>query len=371
MTPKELLHPRTAATGAQPDVLSLAQWPIPLFNTVVIHVQGAHAAQFLHQQLTQDVLAMPDHSARAAAWCSSKGRVLASFVLLRQRADSLFLLCAADIADRVVLGLKKYILRAKVQLDTLSRGQLSVWGQLSPLAAVAPAPYSIRTWSATEYRNPNAPPQFPDATEVLLSSSSVTGLQRSVVLQALGGDEQRHSQRHLQALPAAAMPGVAQHLWRWCALHSGVCRVGLALSDRFIAQMLNYESLDFIHFKKGCYPGQEVVARSQFRGQVKRRLGLLQADVARDTERSLAGAALYALANADGTQRAVSEQDPCGTVLASASWQGQTVVWAVLPISMWEQQRSVTIVGEGAADLGSDQVQFTPLPLPYALNTDI
>jgi folate-binding protein YgfZ len=84
----------------------------------------------------------------------------------------------------------------------------------------------------------------------------------------------------LGAPPAPAMPALAPEVWRWLEVRSGVPRIVAATADRFVPQMINFELLDGVNFKKGCYPGQEVVARSQYRGTLKRRTYLVDSPAA-------------------------------------------------------------------------------------------
>jgi folate-binding protein YgfZ len=220
---------------------------VRLLDWGVIRARGDDAATFLHGQLTQDVQHMDSAHARLAAYCSPKGRLLASFVVVRPAADELWLACSADLLAATLKRLSMFVLRARCRLDDAS-AEIAVWGLAGRSAADwlgdargRAAWDSARRGDATIVRLPAAP-----------------AAERWLALQPAGADGPP-----LPAFDAA----------RWAALeaHSGVARIVAATADRFVPQMLNYEVVGGIDFRKGCYPGQEVVARSQYRGTIKRR----------------------------------------------------------------------------------------------------
>jgi folate-binding protein YgfZ len=121
---------------------------------------------------------------------------------------------------------------------------------------------------------------------------------------------------------------------------SGIADVQAASFEAFVPQMLNYESVDGVNFKKGCYPGQEVVARSQYRGTVKRRAQLLLGAVA-----------------APGSE-VFQEDQAVGEVLAAAQWAGESAVLAELQLAAWESDSPLHVTGSGPLLRGA---------LPYAI----
>jgi folate-binding protein YgfZ len=138
-------------------------------------------------------------------------------------------------------------------------------------------------------------------------------------------------------------------LWQVGEVMSGIAWVELATFEAFVPQMLNYESVDGVNFKKGCYPGQEVVARSQFRGTLKRRAFLAHSEVAMS-----AGQEVFS--SLDVTQ-------PCGLV-AQAANNGASHV-AVLELQLSATENSSLHLG------AADGPVLSLLPLPYALRDDI
>jgi len=148
-------------------------------------------------------------------------------------------------------------------------------------------------------------------------------------------------------LPA---PGTDTAEWDWAEVQSGVAMVGLATSGAFVPQMLNHESVGGVNFKKGCYPGQEVVARSQYRGTLKRRTALVAADGP-----CTVGQPVFHSDDA--------EQD-CGTVVAAASG----------PDGKWQALVSLQVQATQTGSLHLDShagAALHLLPLPYALLQDV
>lgn len=187
---------------------------------------------FLHGQLTQDIEHLAPGASAPAALCNPKGRVLASMHVLRAGDEDVLLIISADVLGAILARLRRYVLRAKVQLaDASSDWQLhGVLGEAAPAAAGA----------------------------FLIPLPPADGTPRALWLGRADAPE-----------PAGAPLDAAA--WLHAEVRSGAARVGAATSGAFVPQMLGYESLGVLNFKKGCYPGQEVVARSQYRGAIKRR----------------------------------------------------------------------------------------------------
>jgi len=221
----------------------------------VLAVAGADARAFLHGQLSCDVEGLVDGGAVYGAYCTAKGRVLAS-VLVWSDAGSFFLLLPRAIAAGVRKRLQQYVLRSKVVLDERSNA-LAVLGLAGSAAAHAVAGVA------------GGAPQGP--LEIARSDG--------IAAIALGGD------RFLMLADAARAPGVWDRLaatltpvgapcWEWLEIASGRPWITAPTQDQFVPQMANLEVLGAVNFRKGCYPGQEIVARTQYLGTPKRRLHL-------------------------------------------------------------------------------------------------
>jgi folate-binding protein YgfZ len=228
----------------------------PLPHWGLIRAQGDDAASFLHNQLTNDFSLLGTHEARLAGYCSAKGRLLASFIGWKRSGDDILLACSADLLAATQKRLSMFVLRAKCKLSDAS-AQWRLLGLAGPSAQAwlgSAAPASV--WGKVLHEGAD-----------LVRLPDVDG-----------------TPRYLWAAPLdvapPALPALSEAAWRWAEVKSGVARIEAATVDRFVPQMLNYEVVGGVDFKKGCYPGQEVVARSQYRGTIKRRSFLYSSDAA-------------------------------------------------------------------------------------------
>ncbi len=224
----------------------------------LIRAQGADAASFLHGQLTNDVAHLAPGQARLAGYCSAKGRLLASFIIWRDGPEDVLLACDASVVAATVKRLSMFVLRAKCKLSDAT-AERPLWGLMGPAAAAAAealAPWQMR--ASTE------PPPTGGACATLLRLPAALCQPRAVWIGVGPGD----------APPQRAESPVSLDAWRALEVHSALPIIEAATADRFVPQMLNYELIGGVNFQKGCYPGQEVVARSQYRGTAKRRMFL-------------------------------------------------------------------------------------------------
>lgn len=219
----------------------------------VIRALGADAATFLQSQLTNDVASLDASSARLAGFCSAKGRLQASFVVWRPAAEEFLLSCPASILAPTLKRLSMFVLRAKCKLSDAS-GELALFG-------VAGAPAAVRLADTAVWRT-----RAHGATTVLRIPDAAG--ERRAWLIAAGGSE----------VDVAAAPVMTLETWQWLEVESGIVTIEAATVDRFVPQMVNFELVGGVDFQKGCYPGQEVVARSQYRGTTKRRTLLFDCD---------------------------------------------------------------------------------------------
>ncbi|SIR27749.1 folate-binding protein YgfZ [Pseudacidovorax sp. RU35E] len=294
----------------------------PLAALGVIRAEGPDAAAFLHGQLTQDFLLLKDDAARLAALCSPKGRMLASFVAWRQAPDQFLLVCSRDLLAATLKRLSMFVLRAKAKLSDAT-ADFDVRGLAGAAIAAAGA-------------DPGAAPGQRHAVAEgvsVVALHACEGVPRALWLAPAG-----------TAAPAGTELGA--ETWAWSEVMSGVVSIGAPVADAFVPQMLNYESVGGVNFKKGCYPGQEVVARSQFRGTLKRRGYVVSADGP-----LAAGAEVF---GADPEQ-------PVGTVAAAAPAPG----------GGWAGFVSIQVSALEAGGLRAGHAALTVQPLPYPLLEDI
>lgn len=232
---------------------------VPLTHLGLFAAQGEEARAFLHGQLTSDVNHLAAGQAQHAAWCSAKGRMQASFLLWR--ADEAYQLAlAADLQEAVQKRLQMFVLRAKVKLATLN-GESILLGLSGPQAA--------------EALNDAALP-CPDEAMRTASENGQTVLRlddgRFVICLTLEAMPVFWQKLSIKARPAG-LPA-----WRWLDIQAGFPLVTAATREEFVPQMADFEKIGGVSFNKGCYPGQEIVARTQYLGKVKRHLYRLSSE---------------------------------------------------------------------------------------------
>jgi len=232
----------TATSLPLNGALRLADWG-------VIRARGADARTFLQGQLTNDVNAVKPGIGQLNGYCSPKGRLLASFVMLQPADDEFVLACSADLLPPTLKRLSMFVMRAQCKL-TDATAELTLWGvagsAVGDLGVAEAAPYAS---AALE-----------DGHVVELPA--VDGVRRVLAFAPAEG---------ALATRLAAVAPLSADAWADLEVRSGVVRVVAATSEQFVPQMVNLELVGGVSFKKGCYPGQEVVARSQYRGTLKRR----------------------------------------------------------------------------------------------------
>jgi tRNA-modifying protein YgfZ len=302
-----------------------------LDDLAVLTIGGADATTFLHGQLSSDVKGLAANACQFTSYNSPKGRMLANFVLWREGDGdgvAFHALLPADIAESVRRRLAMFVLRSKVTLVDVT-ADWARFGIGGPAAA--------------------------DALHAALGGVPETfALTRTAAATTLGLPGPRYvvMARRADAAPVYALlerhaKPVGFSAWRWLTIRAGVPVITAATQDLFVAQTVNWDVLGGVNFHKGCYPGQEIIARTQYLGRLKERLfgfHVATADVA-------AGARLYS---------PVFDDQPCGTVVnATAAPEGGSDVLAVL------QLEAAT---SGKVHLSApDGPPMGPVPLPYSL----
>lgn len=222
----------------------------------LLEVTGSDARFFLHAQLTNDIEGLAADRARHAGWCSAKGRLLASFLVMPHQGGYLLQL-ARDLVPAVAKRLAMFILRSKVKITDASGAwvQYGLWGEGS---AAALASFGVSA--------PAEDLQLVRHGGLL----AVRAAERRYLLLAPVGERARLAQ----------VLGTGDELqWALEEIRAGRALVTQATQDQFVPQMVNFERIGALDFQKGCYPGQEIVARAQYRGQVKRRMVRVRAPV--------------------------------------------------------------------------------------------
>jgi len=234
----------------------------PLTDQGVIRATGEETAGFLHNLLTNDINHIPADGARHAGMCTAKGRLIASFLIWREGGDYLLQL-SADILPAIHKKLSMYVLRSKVKLLDASDERLLI-GVAGPQAEALLSGLGAKPGAAMSSA------AFDGGTAVRLDD------RRFVLAVAAASAEAVWNK-----LAAAAKPaGLAA--WRLAEIAAGQPRVVAATQEAFVPQMINYEvpAVGGVSFHKGCYPGQEIVARTQYLGKIKRRMYRARLDAA-------------------------------------------------------------------------------------------
>ncbi|HSJ95975.1 MAG TPA: folate-binding protein, partial [Myxococcota bacterium] len=229
-----------------------------LSPNALIAASGDDAAQFLHAQFTNDVLALSPGMAQWNGWCSAKGRLLATFLLLR-RADGFLMMLPQEIAPAVAKRLGMFVLRSKVKLQDAGARHVRMG-----LAGTGAAAIAARHFGQAPA--PMASVERDGATCVALDET------RFVILAAPESAPALWDALAQEARPAATAA------WDWTSIQAGIPTIVAATQEAFVPQMANLDLVGALSFRKGCYPGQEIVARTQYRGILKRRMALAHAD---------------------------------------------------------------------------------------------
>jgi folate-binding protein YgfZ len=322
--------PAVPSVGALNTAQLAAGFVATIDSLGLIAVTGEDAASFLHNQLTNDVEHLGVEDARLAAYCSPKGRMQASFLMWRS-TDTIYLQLARELQAALQKRLSMFVLRAKAKLAdaspefiTIGLGGAAAGEALRELAGALPgAPYrklDTAIGSVIELT-----PAFGAPRYLLLLTPAMAG----TVLPALHGK--------------LAVGG--DQAWHLAAIHAGVPLITQKTQEQFVPQMVNFELLGGVNFKKGCYPGQEIVARSQYLGKLKRRTALA-------TTAAGAQAGDEVFAESDPGQ-------PCGMIVNAAdNGDGGADVLVELKLAVLDG----TAVHLGAP--GGAALRFLPMPYP-------
>jgi len=258
---------------------------VPLADRAWVSCSGPDARSFLHNQLTSDINHLKPANWQHSSWCTAKGRMLASFLAVESSPtndgiDARFeLQLAAELVPAIAKRLTMYVLRSKVKVEVMSGVSLGLAASAGQLATIAGAC--------------NLP--CPDVGGVeAIDGGHVCRLNSTLLMITLPSDRvtEVFSSLSKQARPAGLSA------WHWLEIQAGMPMIRLATQEEFVPQMVNFDKLGGVSFHKGCYPGQEIVARTQYLGKVKRHLYRVHADTP-----LIAGTPLH-VTDAEGTHSA-------------------------------------------------------------------
>lgn len=295
----------------------------------LLRAGGEDAQTFLQNMLSCDVRDANEQRASYGSLNSPKGRMLATFLIWRSGGDY-YLHLPRSLCTTIQKKLSMYVLRAKVRIEDVSEQQVCLGLAGTGAAAL------LQSTLGTAPQEAMASARQEDTTIIHLGGQRYLLASTAEQAAALW-----------QRLSAAARPA-GSTCWDWLTIRAGIPVITPPTQEQFVPQMANLELIGGVSFKKGCYPGQEIVARTQHLGKVKRRMYLAHLPAGATVQ---AGDALYSADMAD---------QPCGMVVnaAHAPDSGHDLL-AVLHISSREAQTVHIHALQGVA------LEF--LPLPYLL----
>lgn len=287
-----------------------------LDDLALIGVRGPDARAFLQGQVAQDLERLDAAGgALLAGLHNPQGRCLALLRVWRVADDQLLLVLPADLAESVRTLLTRYVLRAKVRLEDANTSW-RVYGATGPDAGAA-------------------------ASTRLSMAMDDTGLRQMIIAP--------------RSEPFPDGDRVERAIWRRDDITDGVPEIGLATSGQFVAQMLNLDLIDALSFNKGCYTGQEVIARAHYRGQVKRRMQRFFTDAQ--------------IALLPATRVRLGDGRSAQIVMSAPLEEGGQEFLAVTTTAALNDAETTGAAFADTTDLSPDEILLgtTQLPLPYAL----
>jgi len=242
--------------------------PVPLVPAAVfcaapglglLGFSGPDAEKFLQGQLSNDLGELPPGTLQLSSWNSAKGRMLATLLIWRDGAESFRALVAADLAETLRKRLSMYVLRSRVTVADLSpshallgAGGVNAGDAVRAAFGKAPAAGHVEVGEDTTIV------AFPDGRLIIVAPAVLA--------------------ESLRAKLATEATAISPEVWRWLGIRAGVPMIGAATQDLFVPQTTNWDLLGGVNFHKGCYTGQEIIARTQYLGRLKERMHLFHAD---------------------------------------------------------------------------------------------
>ncbi len=299
----------------------------------LISAHGEDAAEFLLGQFTNDLRDVDEQHSQYSGYCNAKGRLLATFRVFR-RGDSYYLSLPIDMVEPLLAKLRLFVLRSKVTLEDASDTfvHLGVSGETAAVdleKAFGPLPAKVHDVIHQDdglvIRVPGIHPGY----EVF------TNVERATVL--------------WDVLDVHNAP-VGADAWQLLDIEAGIPVIGPATRETFVPQMANLQLVDGVSFRKGCYPGQEIVARMQYLGKLKRRMYRARID---SSERPQPAEDIFP---------ADAEAQSVGKLMSVAPHpDGGFEVLAVLQISHAESGETLHL---GASDGPALELEYLPYPFP-------
>ncbi|WP_029148745.1 folate-binding protein YgfZ [Methylophilus sp. 5] len=321
-----------AAQGAQFDAQGAAIFAastvgaqlFDLSSSGLIAISGADSETFLQGQVTNDIKLLAQ-GAQFNGYCSPKGRLLALFYSFSLN-DVIYLQCPRALIADLVKRLRMYVLRSKVLVEDASDRLLTFGLASDTLATSMP-------------QLPTAAHQLAHDTHGTLIRLTDAGKQQRALL-VVSHEQAQASWLSLSAIFAPA----STTQWEALEVQAGIPQVYAATKEQFVPQMINLDALNGINFKKGCYTGQEIVARTHYLGKVKRRTMLAQlsagehtpqaGDVLHDAQQQEAGLLVRVAPATNNGWWVLAECRLEAQAAGAINWQGQPLAFQDLPYAL-------------------------------------
>ncbi|MFZ6817787.1 YgfZ/GcvT domain-containing protein [Undibacterium sp. Ji22W] len=302
-----------------------------LSDQSLIQASGDDATNFLHNQLSNDVEHLDATHARYAAYCTPKGRMLASFQYWKMDGN-IMLQCSASLQPALQKRLQMFVMRSKVKLDDVTE-QFALFGLSGKAAEV---------FLLTQFD------QLPSAINDKISSDNGTliRLHDAFDMARYQWIVEPGKFAAVSANIHASLLKIDAGIWRLGNIHAGLPQVVEKSKEQFVPQMINFELIGGVNFRKGCYPGQEIVARSQYLGKLKRRMAIAT------VKAELVDVAMEVYSDNDPIQ-------PCGMIVSTERDFGGDFA-CLVEIKLADQEQDKVHLGSSTGPI------LTFFSLPYA-----
>jgi folate-binding protein YgfZ len=299
----------------------------------LISVHGEDAAAFMQGQLTNDIMQVTAEHSQLSAYCNPKGRMLANFRVFRID-DTWYLRMPRSMVDQTLQRLHMFVLNAKVVLEDASDNFVRIG-----------------------YSGPDSERQLGELTTVPANVDDCCHADDLHIIRVAGPHprfeiygEIESMKKLWERLDVFAAP-VGEPCWAMLTILAGVPVIYPGTSAMFVPQMVNLTLVNGVNFKKGCYTGQEIVARMQYLGKLKRRMYLAQVNTSEDTPPK-PGTQLFAQGSESG--------QGAGNIVNAQPWpDGGYIVLAVIEIASLDKGK--VLVG----DVEGPELHFMDLPYPF------
>lgn len=306
-----------------------------LNSFALLKFEGEDSLSFLQGQLSQDMNLVKGENALLASYSNPKGRVFSTFLFWQDALDAniYYALVPQDNAAFLQKRLSMFVLRAKVKIQLLSQQVYGVWeDNLNQLNTVFPFATNLFNSAESSPSRPQFTLLFHDGAYLVKYPSY------------------QHTQRVLWVnlesteIPFAQAEQVDEAAWQMQDILIGLPWIGNTAKEVFVAQSINQDAIGAINFKKGCYPGQEVIARSHYLGNLKRRTVIARIDVALQEPAALI------------TKDVLVADNPVGQVVNACSFAGKT--YLLLEVQLQAIQDAKVVL----ADSPSHEIHLEPIP---------